>query len=93
MGSADEESTQLLVYDELIDLLDLLTKTSEKLFTVISTLPANATTTADLEVSDAFALLFAFPLNSGFFLIVCFYYYKDLLHIGTPTIGFFYSYQ
>jgi hypothetical protein len=51
MGSQNEESSKLLDCDELIDLLELLTKTSEMLFTVLSSLPANATTIGDLEVS------------------------------------------
>jgi hypothetical protein len=49
-SSENEESAKLLDCDELLDLLDLLTKTSEMLFTVISSLPANVTTTKDLEV-------------------------------------------
>lgn len=58
MGSQNEESSKLVDCDELIDLLDLLTKTSEMLFTVMSSLPANASSVKDFEVSAPISIFF-----------------------------------
>ena len=66
MGSADEESTQFLAHDDLIDLLELLTKTSEMLFNVVSTVSATAT----LEVSYSDSLF-----------CVCIQSYSHRLHL------------
>eukprot|EP00980_Cylindrotheca_fusiformis_P027194 scaffold19324_cov152-Cylindrotheca_fusiformis.AAC.9 len=62
MGSQNEESSKLLDCDELVDLLEVLTKTSEMLFTVMSSLPAHATTIEDLEVSAYGFVLFNYSV-------------------------------
>jgi hypothetical protein len=53
MGAGRSEGSQVLSFDDLLDLLDLLTRTSEMLFAAISSRPANAATSENLmEVSD-----------------------------------------